>query len=623
MLLDVLAVLRRSPTRSTEDLAERLLTGPIGGGDRCTLRRLRRVLRRSSPDEDGAPGRRRCATTSAAAAAARARAPPGRAGRRACWPPGGAALAAGASAEDVLWAVWQATGLARRWERASARGGGSAAPRPTATSTPSSRCSTRPRASPTGCPARTPSSSPSTCARSRSRATRSPAARAEPDAVAVLTAHASKGLEWDLVCVADVQEGSWPDLRRRGSLLGTEALVDAVRGIDGQPAGLARAAAGRGAPAVLRRRHPGPAPAGGHRGRRRRGAAVAVPGRARPARGRARARTAAAGACTCPAWSPSCGPWCAPTDDSTPRRAPVPRPTAPPPRPSWPGSPRPACPAPTRTSGGGCADSQHRARASRDPDRPGAGQPVARRVVLRLRAAHADAATSACATTRPLAASLGTARARPRRRPRPERPAARGVRAAAWTQVWDRIDSAPVVRRQRARARASAMLQRLVTWLRDSRARADPRRRRGGLRGRPVGDAVLAGRVDRLERDARRPAGGRRPQDRQEQAASDLSRAPAARRLPAGDRARRVRRRRRRARRRACWCSSAPPGRSRAAAARRWPRPTTRSGRGERSTRVAARMRGHEFTATQNKRCHVCDVRTCCPLQVKGRQVTQ
>jgi superfamily I DNA/RNA helicase/RecB family exonuclease len=38
-------------------------------------------------------------------------------------------------------------------------------------------------------------------------------------AVQVLTAHRSKGLEWRLVVIAGVQEGLWPDLRRRGSLL--------------------------------------------------------------------------------------------------------------------------------------------------------------------------------------------------------------------------------------------------------------------------------------------------------------------------------------------------------------------------------------------------------------------
>ncbi len=50
--------------------------------------------------------------------------------------------------------------------------------------------------------------------------------------VSVLTAHGSKGLEWDLVCVAGVQEGTWPDLRRRGSLLGSETVVDVLAGRD-------------------------------------------------------------------------------------------------------------------------------------------------------------------------------------------------------------------------------------------------------------------------------------------------------------------------------------------------------------------------------------------------------
>lgn len=52
-----------------------------------------------------------------------------------------------------------------------------------------------------------------------------------PDAVRLMTAHRSKGLEWRLVVIAGVQEGLWPDLRRRGSLLeadriGSDGLAD-------------------------------------------------------------------------------------------------------------------------------------------------------------------------------------------------------------------------------------------------------------------------------------------------------------------------------------------------------------------------------------------------------------
>lgn len=43
-------------------------------------------------------------------------------------------------------------------------------------------------------------------------------------AVRVLTAHRAKGLQWPLVVLASVQEGSWPDVRRRGSLLEADRL---------------------------------------------------------------------------------------------------------------------------------------------------------------------------------------------------------------------------------------------------------------------------------------------------------------------------------------------------------------------------------------------------------------
>ncbi|MFE9608986.1 ATP-dependent helicase [Streptomyces sp. NPDC006012] len=45
-----------------------------------------------------------------------------------------------------------------------------------------------------------------------------------PDAVQLMTAHRAKGLQWRLVVVAGVQEGLWPDLRRRGSLLEADRI---------------------------------------------------------------------------------------------------------------------------------------------------------------------------------------------------------------------------------------------------------------------------------------------------------------------------------------------------------------------------------------------------------------
>ncbi|NRQ49943.1 ATP-dependent helicase [Aeromicrobium stalagmiti] len=45
-----------------------------------------------------------------------------------------------------------------------------------------------------------------------------------PDAVQLMTAHRSKGLEWHTVVVAGVQDGTWPDVRHRGSFLRAERL---------------------------------------------------------------------------------------------------------------------------------------------------------------------------------------------------------------------------------------------------------------------------------------------------------------------------------------------------------------------------------------------------------------
>jgi len=50
-----------------------------------------------------------------------------------------------------------------------------------------------------------------------------------PDVVEILTVHSSKGREWEIVAVAGLQEGAWPNLRQRGSLLGSERLVERVR----------------------------------------------------------------------------------------------------------------------------------------------------------------------------------------------------------------------------------------------------------------------------------------------------------------------------------------------------------------------------------------------------------
>lgn len=50
-----------------------------------------------------------------------------------------------------------------------------------------------------------------------------------PEVVEILTVHAAKGREWEMVAVAGLQDGAWPNLRQRGSLLGSERLVERIR----------------------------------------------------------------------------------------------------------------------------------------------------------------------------------------------------------------------------------------------------------------------------------------------------------------------------------------------------------------------------------------------------------
>jgi superfamily I DNA/RNA helicase/RecB family exonuclease len=49
------------------------------------------------------------------------------------------------------------------------------------------------------------------------------------DQVTLTTVHSSKGYQWQIVAIIGMQEGSWPNLKARGSLLGSERLVDIQR----------------------------------------------------------------------------------------------------------------------------------------------------------------------------------------------------------------------------------------------------------------------------------------------------------------------------------------------------------------------------------------------------------
>ena len=220
-----------------EPAAEALLASPLGGATVLDLRRLRRAVRIAFAGQGVDPAERGAPLAAALADEALLESLPehvSRPARRvaAVLDAGRMALAHDGTAEDVLWAMWQRSGLATRWARASAAGGPSGA---VADRDLDAVVSLFDAAA--GFVDRLPSADVRAFVAHLSAQELpgdSGAARAVAgESVRLLTAHASKGLEWDLVCVAGVQEGVWPDLRERTSLLGTEELVERASGIDG------------------------------------------------------------------------------------------------------------------------------------------------------------------------------------------------------------------------------------------------------------------------------------------------------------------------------------------------------------------------------------------------------
>jgi len=220
------------PDALDEEAAVELLAGPLGGTDALGLRRLRRALRAAAREAGEDPPPQPLAAVLAdpreltliggpAADAARGVADLLALARE---------TAQDGNAHDVLWAVWDSSGLADAWQAVSAAGGsrGAAADRDL-----DAVCALFDTAA--RFVVRLPPGSPSLFLDSMSGqeiAGDTLAGRApEGDAVRILTAHRAKGLEWDIVVVAGVQEGIWPDLRMRSSLLGMDELMDAAAGV--------------------------------------------------------------------------------------------------------------------------------------------------------------------------------------------------------------------------------------------------------------------------------------------------------------------------------------------------------------------------------------------------------
>ncbi|ANS80416.1 ATP-dependent DNA helicase [Serinicoccus hydrothermalis] len=229
--------------------AMELLRSPLGGLDPVGLRRLRRMLRGAELAEGGTRSAEDLLTLRLndpdLRRAAPAQVPPelaplvrvGRvldAGRETYLRGGtGAGTAGGAQggagADEILWALWAAAGLAQTWRRQALAGGalGARADRDLDAvlvlfSAAESYVERLPGARP----------------RSFLDSVRSAELAADTlvegghhaESVEVLTPHAAAGRRWRRVAVVGVQDGVWPDLRLRDTLLGAEALVAAVHG---------------------------------------------------------------------------------------------------------------------------------------------------------------------------------------------------------------------------------------------------------------------------------------------------------------------------------------------------------------------------------------------------------
>ncbi|GEE03949.1 DNA helicase [Gordonia spumicola] len=215
-----------------------LLTGPIGAADPAALRRLRRAVRRIDDSagvdrdslislslalcSDDAADEYLASMSDFEAMPLRLVTKVVRAARK--------AAGSGVGVEETLWRAWQASGLERRWRARSLRGG--------RTGDQADRDLDAMLAMFEAAGAFTdnlPSASLTEFVDYLAQLQiprESRVAVAASDTVAVLSAHAASGREWEVVAVPGVLDGLWPSLRSRGSILHTPALLDLLDGVD-------------------------------------------------------------------------------------------------------------------------------------------------------------------------------------------------------------------------------------------------------------------------------------------------------------------------------------------------------------------------------------------------------
>ncbi len=205
------------------DRVEGLLTSPLGGLDATDVRALTRALRPRDADARPRDLLRRAVLDPALLEGL-----PGEGARRALrlatlLHEGRVALAEGATVEEVLWTVWEGSDWGRRLRQGTQSGGQSARLAHRDLDAICALFETAARAEEQK--GHTSVSSFVETLRAQEIPADTLAERGvRGDAVRLLTAHRAKGLEWRVVVVTHVQEGAWPDLRRRDSLLGADRI---------------------------------------------------------------------------------------------------------------------------------------------------------------------------------------------------------------------------------------------------------------------------------------------------------------------------------------------------------------------------------------------------------------
>ena len=217
----LLTVLEATLDGLDECRALALLTGPIGRVDPVSLRQLRRALRRVGadlalalvgpapdlPKSLAGPVKRVRSVLAAAAGAHRHHGDP----------------------RVTLWKAWERSGLQRRWLAAAERGGvdGALADRNIVAVTALFDVAEQFVCRTTGASLRGLIDHVADLRLAPVGADRG----VNADEVAIVSPHAALGREWDVVIVAGLQDGLWPNTTPRGGVLGTQRLLDALDGL--------------------------------------------------------------------------------------------------------------------------------------------------------------------------------------------------------------------------------------------------------------------------------------------------------------------------------------------------------------------------------------------------------